>query len=110
MSAKRLIVAQSHSDRFMAAVHRHEVDIYVDQQIAFSCAAIQHQWFFVFRLAKFYQAISPFSIMVVVTIWIVSIEYSGSDHPFHFPLGHLAMQTVSDHDVDIVNTMTGEHV
>src|SRR5260370_41408907 len=107
MSAKRLIVAQSHSDRFVAAVHRNEIDIYVNEQIAFSRAAIKHQWFFVFCLAKFYQAISPFSVMVVVTIRIVSIEYSRSYHAFHFPLGHLAMQTVSYHDVHIVDSVNG---
>src|SRR6266850_2763067 len=110
MSAKRLIVAQSHSDRFMAAVHRNEIDIHINEQIAFSRTPIQHQWFFVFCLAKFYHAISPLSIMVVVTIGIVSIEYSRSHHAFHFPLGHLAMQTVSYHYVHIVYAVTGEHV
>ncbi len=94
----------------MTAVHRNEIYIYVNQQIAFRGPAIEYQRFFVFSLAKFYQAISPFGIMVVVTIGIVSIEYSRTDHAFHFPLGHLAMQTVGYHDVHIVDAMTGEHV
>ena len=40
MRAQRFVVAQTDGDRFMSAIHRHEVDVDVDQQIAFGRAAI----------------------------------------------------------------------
>ena len=51
MHAQRLVVAESNCHRLVTAVHRHEVDVDVDQQIAFRAATIKDQRIFVSGLA-----------------------------------------------------------
>ena len=52
MCAQRLIIAETDADRLVAAVHRHEVEIEINQQVAFGGATVDAQRFFVSRLAE----------------------------------------------------------
>jgi hypothetical protein len=74
MRAQRLVIAESDGDRLVTAVHRHEVDVDVDQQIAFGSATIDGQRLFVSRLADLDQTVGPFGVVVVITIGIVLVE------------------------------------
>ena len=94
----------------MAAVHRHEVDVDVDQQVAFRAATIQDERLFVSRLADLDETVGPLGVVVVITIGIVVGEDPRPDHALHFPLGHLPVQGIGDDDVNVVDAVTGEHV
>ncbi len=94
----------------MPTVHWHKIDVAVNQQIAFCGSAIEGQWLLVPRFANLDQSVFPLSIVVVITIGIEIVEDLLSDHPLHFPRGHLPVQGIRDDDVDVVNAMTGEHV
>ena len=51
MLAQRFVIAQPDRDRFMSAVHRHEIDIQINQNIAFDGAFVDSQRFVVARFA-----------------------------------------------------------
>ena len=110
MSAQRLVVTQADGNRLVATVHRYQVDVDVNQQVAFGGAAIQRERFLVFRLAKLYQPVGPFGIVVVVALGIVLVENLLPDHALHFPFGHLPVQGIGDDDVYVVYAVSGEHV
>src|SRR5215213_3598783 len=94
----------------MTTVHWHEVDVDVDQQVAFGAATIEYERLLVSCLADLDETVGPLSIVVVITIGVVLGEDLRPDHSFHFPLGHFPVQGIGDDDVDIVDAVTGEHV
>src|ERR1051325_1753415 len=110
MHAQRLVIAESDSYRRVTAIHRYEVDIDVDQQIAFRAATIQYEWFLVTRLADLDETVSPFGVVVVITIGEVLIKNARPDHALHFPLRHLPVQGIGDDDVNVVDAVSREHV
>src|ERR1051325_2325073 len=110
MDAQRLVIAESDSYRLVTAIHRYEVDIDVDQQIAFRATTIQYERFLMTRLADLDETVSPFGVVVVITIGVVLVKNSRPDHALHFPLGHLPVQGIGDDDVNVVDAVSREHV
>jgi hypothetical protein len=53
MRAQTFVIAQSDGDRFMPAVHRHEIDIEINQNVAFDGATIDAKRLVVARFADF---------------------------------------------------------
>ena len=56
MHSQRFVIAESDGHRLVTTVHRHEIKVDVDQQIAFRSAPIQDERLFVSGLADFDQA------------------------------------------------------
>jgi hypothetical protein len=110
MRTERFVVAQSNADRLVTAIHRHKIEVYVDEQITFSCATIEIKHLLALGFANLHHSIGPFGVVVVVTVRVIVIEDSLTSHSFHFPFGHLSMERIGDDDVDIVNTVTRQHV
>jgi hypothetical protein len=53
MLAQRFIIAQPDAHRFMPSVHRHEIEIQINQNIAFDGAFVDSKRFVVARFADF---------------------------------------------------------
>jgi hypothetical protein len=52
MCAQRLIITKTYPDRLVAAIHRYEVKIKINQQITFGGATANAQWFFMAGFAE----------------------------------------------------------
>ena len=85
MRAQRLVIAEPDGNRFVTAVHRHEIDVDVDQQIAFAARRLSTQRLFVSCLADLDQAVGPFGVVVVITIGIVFVEDLAARPSASFP-------------------------
>ncbi len=91
MGPQGFVVAQANRNRFVSAVHRNQIDVDVDQQIAFGTTAVYTKRLVVFRMAERDQTFVIFGIVVVIAVGIIFVEDRVADHPAHFPLGHLAV-------------------
>ena len=59
------VVAQSHADGFVAAVHRHEVDVDVDEQVGFRCAAVDADFLAELSFAELDNAAGLFAVVAI---------------------------------------------
>ena len=94
----------------MTAVHRHEIDVGVDKQIAFGGAAVQVKRFLVSGLADLDHSFIPLGVVVVVAIGIELVVNLRAHHALHFPWRHFPVQGIGDDDVYVVNAITGQHI
>ena len=77
-------IAQTDRDRFMSAVHRHEIQIKVNQNIALDGAFIHPKRFVVARLSDGNQILVVFRVVIVITVGIKFVENRRTDHSLHF--------------------------
>ena len=72
--AQALVVAQADRDRLVAAVHRHEVDVDVDDQVALGAAPVDVHRLAVVGLAEVHDAVRILGVVVVVAVGVVRVE------------------------------------
>ena len=72
----------------MSAVHRHEIDIGVNQQIAFDGAFVDAKRFVVARVSDGDEIFVVFRIVIVITVRVKFVKNFLADHSFHFPRRH----------------------
>ncbi|MEJ7700557.1 MAG: hypothetical protein WKF71_13040 [Pyrinomonadaceae bacterium] len=58
----------------MSAVHRHEIDVGVNQQIAFDGAFVDAKRLVVARMSDGYEIFVVFRVVVVITVWIKFVK------------------------------------
>src|SRR3954467_14121971 len=94
----------------MSAVHRNKIDVAIDEQVALDSTFIYSQRFVMPRVSESDKFVIVLGIVVVIAVGIKLVEYLGSDHPLHLPLGHLSMKRICDDQMNIVDTVGGAHV
>jgi hypothetical protein len=108
--AQRFVVAKPDGDGFVTAVHRHEIEVEIDEQVALGGAAVDAKRFAVARLPEFDEVGFVFGVVVVVAVRIEVVPDLLPDHAPHLGFGHAAVKRDSDDDVYVVNAVTVEHV
>ncbi len=102
------IITKAHRHRFVAAVHGHEVDIDVDDEVALARAPVDADFLPVARLAETHETVGLFGVVAVVTIGIERVCDFTTHHPAHLGFGHLPMEGVGNDDVDVVDAVVGQ--
>ena len=110
MRAQRNVIAKTDRDRFVTAIHWHQINVGIDQQIAFGCAPIEIKRFLVPGLADLDHPFVPLGVVVVIAIGIELVINLRADHAFHFPWRHFAVQRIRDDDVHVIDAMAGQHI
>ena len=110
MRSKAFVVTKPDRHRFMTAVHGNQIDVDINDEIAFTCSPIDSENLAVLRCAEIDQAVGVLGIVAVIAIGIEVFMDLRAHHPPHLGLRHLSMQRVSDDQMDIVNAMVGEHL
>ena len=105
-----LVAAQPDGHRLVAAVHRHEVQVDVDRQVALGDALVHLDELAVRRLAEHDHAVGIAAVVVVEAIGPVLVPHLLADHPLDLPVVHPAVQAERDDDVDVVDAVVGEHL
>jgi hypothetical protein len=94
----------------MSAVHWHEVEIQINQNVTLDGATVDAQRFVVPRLADFYQIFVVFRVVIVKTVWIKFAENRRADHALHFPRRHFAVQGISNNQMHVVHAVRRAHI
>jgi hypothetical protein len=94
----------------VAAVHRHEVEVHVDRQIALGDAAIHLDQLAVRRVPEDDHAVRIAAVVVVEAIRPVLAPHLLADHPLDLGIGHPAVEAERDDDVNVVDAVVGEHL
>jgi hypothetical protein len=110
MSAQRFIIAQTDCDRLVTAVHRDEIDVEIDEQIALCRPTVHTKRFVVTRMAERDQVVVILGIMIVETIGMIFVEDLVPDHPTHFPIRHLPVKRVCNDQMNVVDSVRPAHV
>ena len=65
------VIAESDGDGFVTAVHRHQVDVDVDDEVAFRCAPVDVDGFVVIGHSEVHHAVRIFRVVTVVALGVV---------------------------------------
>ncbi len=94
----------------MPAVHRDEVDVEIDEQVALDRTLVYAERFVVPRMSERDEIVVVLGVVVVVAVRVIFVEDIRADHPLHFPLGHLAVKRVRDDQVNVVDAVRTAHI
>ncbi len=94
----------------MSAVHRHEVQVHVNDEIGFDRFAIELHLFAELGLADEFHPVRIFGVVVVEAVAPVRFEDATADDVTDFVRGHAAMDARRDDDVEVVDAVIGEHL
>jgi hypothetical protein len=103
--AHALVVAQAHRHRLVPAVHGHQVDVHVDDQIALDGAAVDVDRLALGGLAQVNDAVGILGVVVVVAVGVEGVEDLLAHHALHLALGHAPVQRVGDDEMDVVHAV-----
>ena len=110
MVAQALIRGQPHRHRLVTAVHRHQVDVEIEQQVRFGGALAEPHFLVVVGLAQHHHFGAVLGVEIVQPVGPVSLERPLADHPANLILGHAAMQRIGDNQVNVVNAIIGQRL
>ena len=108
--AQALVGRESDGDRLVPAVHRHQVDVQINQQVGLRGAPRQPYFLAMLGLAEHRQLGAIFRVEVVQPIGPVLLEGALANDAADLRFGHAAMQRGRDHQVHIVNAIIGKRL
>ena len=88
----------------MAAVHRDEVDVDVDKQVAFGRPLVDLDVFALVGESDVQEIVGVLGVVVGESLWPEREEHPLADGPADLRRGHPAVQGVSNDQFDIVDT------
>ena len=107
--AQALVVAKADGHRLVAAVHRDQIDVQVDDEVALHRPPVHPDRLPVAGAAEFHDSVRIFGIVVVVARREKFLVDRGAHHPPHFRLGHLPVEAVGDDEMHVVHAVIAEH-
>ena len=105
-----LVRRESHRDRLVPAVHRHQVDVQIDEQVGLGGAPRQPYFLAMLGLAEHRQLGAIFRVEVVQPVRPILLERALANDAADFGFGHAAMQRRRDHQMHIVNAVIGKRL
>ena len=78
-----------------SVVHRHQVDVDIDDEVALAGPPVEPEVLTVPGLAETHQAVLFLGVMAVIAIGIVGLVDVLPHHAPHLPLRHLPMESLS---------------
>ena len=105
MMAQTRIRREADRDRLMPAIHRHQVDVEIDDQVGIGGALGEPDILAMIGLAHHRQLGAIFGVEVVEAIRPKLLERFFADHAANFRFSHAPMQRSSDDEVHIVDAV-----
>ena len=109
MGLQRRIVAQADTHRLVAAIHRHQVDVDVDQQVGLGRATVDAHLFAKLGLAKLHDAVGVVPVMAVQVVGIVRVKDCPTHAPADLERFHATVERIGDDDLDIGDARLFKH-
>ena len=100
---QRLVGAEADRDRLVAAVHRHDVDVHVDEQVGLGGALGQLDGLAVAGLAEADDRVRVLGVVVVEPVGIELVEDPRADRALELGRRHPAVQRERGDQVDVVD-------
>ena len=110
MVAQALVRREADRDRFVAAVHRHQVDVEIEQQVGLGRAAREPYLFAMIGLAQHRELGAIFGVEVVQPLGPELLERALAHHAANLGLGHAPMERGRDDQMDVVDAVVGERL
>jgi len=92
----------------VAAVHRDEVDVHVDEEVALRGAAVERHHFPLSGVLQLHHPVRVLGVVVVVAVRMEGVEDFLPDHPLHLGVGHSPVERGGDDEMDVVHAGIGE--
>ena len=108
--AQALVRREADRDRLVPAVHRHQVDVQVDEQVGVDGAPRQPHFLAVIGLAEHRELGAILGVEVVQPVRPVLLERALADYAADFRFRHPAMQRRRDHQVHVVDAVVGQRL
>ena len=108
--AQAAITAESDRHRLVTAVHRDEVQVDVDDEVALNGSAVELDLFALFGRAEIGHAVGVLAIVVVELLRPVGVEDLVADDVANLPVFHAAMHAGRDDHLDIVDAVIREQI
>jgi hypothetical protein len=102
------VVAEPHGYRLVAAVHRHERHVHVNEEIAFDGAAIERELLAMVGFANRDEVRAILGVVVVEPVGPVGIEHLVADHVANFVRLHAPVDARRDDDLDVLDAVVGQ--
>ncbi len=108
--AQALIGREANRHRLMPAVHRHQVDVQINDEVRFRRAPRQPDFFLMLGLAEHREFGAILSVEIVEPVGPVLLECALAHDASDLRLGHAAMKRSGDHQVDVVDAVIGQRL
>ena len=108
--AQALIGREPDRDRLVTAVHRHQVDVQIDDQVGLRRAAREPDLFAMIGLAQHDDFGAVLGVEVVEPLGPELLEGALADHPANFTLRHAAMERGRDDQMNVVHAVIRERL
>ena len=105
-----LIRRESDRDRLVPAVHRHQVDVQINEQVRLGRAPRQPHFLAMIGLAEHRQLGAIFRVEVVEPVRPVLLERALANDAANLGLRHPPMQRRRDHEVHVVDAVVGQRL
>ena len=105
-----LVRRESHGDRLVPAVHRHQVDVQVDEQVGLDRAPRQPHFLAMIGLAKHRKLGAILGVEVVEPVRPVLLERALTNDTANLRFRHPPMQRGRDHEMNVVNPVVGQRL
>ena len=110
MVRQAAIVAKADRYGFVAAIHRNEIDVDIDDEIALDRAPVDAHLLAAVGLSEIDDTARLFCVVTVVAVRIKRVVDLGPHHAAHLRLRHLPVERVRDYDVDVVDAVILEQL
>ena len=99
-----VVRAEADADRLVAAVHRDDVDVHVDQQVGIGGALGELDGLAVAGLAEIDDLVRVLGVVVVEPVRVELVEDAGADGALELGRGHPAVQRERGDQMDVLDT------